>query len=100
LVVFLAFIKRNRMAEAFHTVRRKQSLSIMEILELTKRYIYQQLQHSGGETLNAQYHKQRFETVFQDPFFDEKSYLYTSITSVSQITEDSKESIPVKSFTR
>ena len=39
LVVIVAFIKRNRMAEASHTVRRKQWQWVIEILELTEGYI-------------------------------------------------------------
>ena len=39
LVIIVAFIKRNRMAEASHTVRRKQSKRIIDILELVEEYI-------------------------------------------------------------
>lgn len=98
LVFIVAFIKRDRMAEAPHAVWRKQGHRIIEILELTEGYINNY--NSLRETSNLQYHKQSFGIVFQDPSFDEKSYLYTSIRSAYPITEDNKESILVKSSTR
>ena len=97
LVVIVAFIKRNRMAEALHTVWRKQSHRIVDILELVKGYITNY--NNFRERLNPQYHKQRFQTGLQDSFFDDKSCLYTSQVSM-RITEDNKQNILVKSSTR
>ena len=39
LVLIVAFIKRNRMAEALHTVWRRQGKWMVEILELTDGYV-------------------------------------------------------------